>query len=103
MKNLQLLTTFLIIYATLPSFKNQTIYGCHDDASCAMQTLSSTSTDLTTTIECYGYRSCFKCPKIESTSATVIQCFGSFSCYKSDLIQYTGPWSVDITCMSQHI
>ena len=71
-------------------------YECHDAYSCALTSISDTTTT-SSDIECYGDHSCARATKIESTANANIYCYGGYSCTQATLIQYTG------TSYSRHI
>ena len=74
-----------ICYLTVLIQANAIIY-CNNAYSCALTGIDATSTD--TTIECYGFKSCFASPYILNLNNNTgsIGCYGSFSCANSSLI-----------------
>ena len=64
-------------------------YECHDAYSCALTSISDTTT-ADSNVECYGYHSCAQATKIESTANAYIYCYGGYSCVGATLIQYIG-------------
>ena len=86
MINLLVLLTYLSPFGHY-EVSGESVYQCHDAYSCALTTMSDTTTS-ESNIECYGYQSCTQATKIESTLNAAIYCYGGYSCSNATLIQH---------------
>ena len=67
------------VHLTFPIAYIQAQTSCHEIESCIFGSITTSSTS----IDCYGHRSCEQADTITSTGSAAINCYGSYSCQKA--------------------